>query len=79
MAELKGTRIVHALWALDENQTDPDAVALSKDRETFDTIVGPAGAAETGACPRTLNARFVAFPDLGELGAVGDPSHLDEH
>ena len=80
VAELKSARVVHALWTLDEDQTDPGAVALSKDRETLDAIVWPlVRAAEIVARPRTLKARFVAFPDLGELDAVGDPSHLDQH
>ena len=80
VAELKSARVVNHLWALNEDQADPSTVALSQDRETFDAIVSPmpGGTAETGACPRALKPGLVTLPDLGELDAVGDPSHLDQ-
>ena len=56
VAELKSPLVVDELWALDEDQTDPGAVALSQDRETFDPIVRPIpeGTAETGASPASV-------------------------
>jgi hypothetical protein len=79
VAEMDGLRVVNHFRTLDEDQADPVTVPLPEDGEASNAILRPIPEGKLTVRPRALNTRFVTFPDLGELAAVGDPCDLNEH